>query len=114
MKDRLANYVRAHRKRVGLSQREVAFMLGYKNEAAVAKHESFRAVPPLLIALAYEIIFQVPAGELFAGFREVVETSVEQRILEFKARLEETGTGKQDQGTARKLEWLDSRHKSAS
>jgi transcriptional regulator with XRE-family HTH domain len=111
MKDRLANYVRAHRKRVGLSQRELAFMLGYGDESAVAKHESFRAVPPLLIALAYEIIFQVPAGELFAGFREVVEASVEQRIAEFKARMEAAGTGMQDRGTTRKLAWLRSRHK---
>ena len=64
---RLDNYIRMYRKRLALSQAEVAFLLGLESGADVSRHEQNRRVPSLDAALAYELILGQPAGELFAG-----------------------------------------------
>ena len=44
---RLSNYLVAERKRLALSQEEVAFMLGKKTGEQVSRHECFTLVPTL-------------------------------------------------------------------
>jgi transcriptional regulator with XRE-family HTH domain len=112
MKNRLPNYIRAQRKRAGLNERELADILGYDNGGAVSRHELFRSIPPLLMALAYEVVFQVPVSELFAGLREVVEDGVEQRIAEFKTSLLKQVSSQNPPTPAmvRKLAWIEERH----
>ena len=63
----LSNYLRTFRKRSGLSQDDVAFLLGVQSGAEVSRHETFKRVPTLKTALSYEAIFGVPVRELFAG-----------------------------------------------
>src|ERR1700733_996381 len=60
------NHIRKHRKRTGLSQREISLLLGYKNQWQISRHERSEAIPPLLAALAYQVIFQVPLSIIFA------------------------------------------------
>lgn len=106
----LVNYVRAHRRRANLTQRDLAQMLGYTKEGAVARHEQFRSLPPLLIALGYEVVFRVPVAELFPGLKQTVEFGIEKRIAEFEQDLRvRTGTWPQAALIARKLEWLSER-----
>jgi len=114
--NRLANYIRARRKSVGLSQRELAFILGYADDGAVSQHELNQSVPPLIIGLGYEVIFQVPMSELFAGLREGVEASVEQRIARFEKELLDRPNkgGLPDPIANRKLIWLKGRRPDAS
>jgi DNA-binding XRE family transcriptional regulator len=104
------NRIFVHRRKTSLTQRELAMLIGYVEEGAVARHERFNSLPPLLIALAYEIIFQVPVSELFFGLRETVEQVVEERISDLKKSLEERDArGKYATRDARKLEWLTAR-----
>lgn len=104
------NYIRAHRRRTGLSQRELAQVLGYPNEYSIARHEQFLVMPPLEIAIGYERIFNVPVSELFAGLSEEMTGRIEAGL----ARLEE-GLGQRSAmdrnalATARKLAWLAER-----
>lgn len=49
----LASRVRSHRKKSGLSQKDLARIVGLA-EARVSRHERFGIVPPLSIALSYE------------------------------------------------------------
>ncbi|MGE0405270.1 MAG: helix-turn-helix transcriptional regulator [Candidatus Korobacteraceae bacterium] len=110
---RLANYLRTHRKRAGLSQRDLAILLGYPNEGAVSRQERFRSVPPLLVALSYEVLFQAPVADLFAGLREAVEQLVEARLQDFEQTLQQRhGRGPGAAITARKLVWLSERRRS--
>src|SRR5690348_14503995 len=112
MADRLVNYVRARRRKAGLSQRDLAFILGYGKPGAVSRHELFRSVPPLLMAIAYEVIFQTPIAELFPGLHETVEAAIEKQIEGFESRLV-SERDKQSTGPTReidrKLEWLAER-----
>ncbi len=110
----LANCLRVHRRRTGLSQGELGRLLGYRDESAVAKHERFQAMPPFLVALGYEVIFQVPASELFPGVAETVALGIEQRLGELEHRLR---ARHEDELLAavkkvRTLEWLEARRPS--
>jgi transcriptional regulator with XRE-family HTH domain len=110
--NRLVNYVRAHRKRAGLSQLELALILGYRNEGVISRHELFRSVPPLLMALGYEVVFQTSVSELFPGLRETVENAIESSLAEFESALhkqENQAARSQMPVIARKLEWINGR-----
>jgi transcriptional regulator with XRE-family HTH domain len=104
---RLENYLRTHRKRSGLTQEEVAFLLGCEDGSQVSRYEKRRHLPPLETALACEAIFGVPIAELFAGVREGVKKSIEQRRLELRARLQaKPAQHRKALATAHKLRWL--------
>jgi DNA-binding XRE family transcriptional regulator len=109
----LVNYVRIHRRRVGLSQRELGRVLGYGSEDAVARHERFRSLPPFLIGLGYEIVFQLPVSEIFPGLKQTLAFGIEQRLTEFETELRmQADTGSGNATVARKLEWLSERRSS--
>jgi DNA-binding XRE family transcriptional regulator len=87
-KEVMGNYLRAHRRRCGLSQRELGILVGYGHGHAISKHERSKVAPPLIIALAYEIVFEIPVGRLFTGFRSVVKQSVARNMQDLKKDLE--------------------------
>lgn len=99
----LPNYLRANRKRLALSQQDVAFLLGTQSGAKVSRYENFERVPSLETALACEAIFQKPARELFSGLYQTVEAQVAARAkaLSYKKKL-----GKSNQQTLHKRQTL--------
>jgi len=117
MRTPLVNYLRAQRKRAGLSQKEVAFLLGYSQQDAISKHEAFESVPPLIMALGYQAIFRVPLSELFAGLREAVELSIEKQLEEYERGLltkaQKSRHGGPSQALLHKLEWVKA-HRTSS
>lgn len=89
----LTNYLRTSRKRLELSQEEVAFMLGYKGEdkgVKVCRDERLVREPSLRIALAYEAIYDKPIRELFAGLYQEIKQEVADRAKILICRKEET------------------------
>jgi transcriptional regulator with XRE-family HTH domain len=106
----LENYLHAHRKKAGLSQREVGILLGYADEGAVSRHEQSKTLPPLLSAIGYEIVFNKPIAELFPGIRESVEKRIEEQLLRFEEDLQQKpGEGRRRSRIAQKLAWLSER-----
>lgn len=103
MSKKLENYLRSHRKRSGLSQDEVAFLLGTQSGTKVSRYESFVRAPALKAAFGLAAIYRTPAGELFAGLseREKHRAASQARVL--VARLEKHGG---DRRTARKVATL--------
>lgn len=108
---RLDNYLLAFRKRSGLTQREVAFLLGCENGAQVSRYEKRRRLPPLETALACEAIFGTPVSELFAGLSDAARKEVCKRLLALKARLEANPVkASEARMNAHKLRWLAEQH----
>ena len=99
----LDNYLRTYRRRSGLSQDEVAFLLGTRCGSKVSRYEHYARQPALETVIAYEVIFQAPVGELFAGIYE----KVERRVLG-RARLlaKKLGTEEANRLTLHKLDAL--------
>jgi len=72
---RLKNYIRSARKRAGLTQDELAYLLGGRGGKLVSRYELFEREPMLPAALALEAALGVPSRELFAGiYEEALET----------------------------------------
>jgi transcriptional regulator with XRE-family HTH domain len=99
----LQNHLRANRKRLALSQDDVAFLLGTQSGAKVCRYERFVREPSLKTALAYEAIFKRPVIELFPGLYQKVEREVAARA---KALADREDRPKSNQQTARKHEAL--------
>src|SRR5437870_10469586 len=107
---KLENYLRTYRKRSGLTQREVAFLVGCRNGAQVSRYEKRRRLPPLRTALACEAAFGVPVSVLFAGLREAAGQAVGERLLVLKSKLETNPSqGCEARIAAQKLRWLAER-----
>ena len=100
---KLSNYLRTYRKRTGLSQDEVAFLLGWNSPAHLSRYEHFSRVPALRTALALAVIFQTSARELFAGEYQKVEIAVRRQAQRLEARLAMDAA---DQSTGHKLDFL--------
>ncbi len=88
MSSTLPNYLLAERKRLALSQKEVAYLLGAESGAKVCRYERFVREPGLQTALAYEVIFQKSASELFAGLYRKMEHDVAARARVLARRTE--------------------------
>ena len=79
MSYKLENYLRTYRKRSGLSQEEVAYLLGGQTGTKVSRYERFARKPSLETLFAYEVIFGSPARELLAGAYQKVERKTKNR-----------------------------------
>jgi transcriptional regulator with XRE-family HTH domain len=90
---RLPHYLRLHRKRAGLSQDEVAWLLGAKSGTKVSRYERFGRQPTLATAFAYEVLFDVPASEIFAGVFEQAKEATLARADAFLAALRKREVG---------------------
>jgi len=99
----LTNYLRANRKRLSLSQREVAFLLGAESPSKACRYERFVREPNLETALAYEAIFKRTTSELFSGLYRKVERKVAARA---KTLVTRTNGLKPNQRTQRKRQAL--------
>ena len=97
-----SNYLRSHRKRLALSQEEVAFLLGTQSGASVSRYEQFARVPSLETALAFEAIFQKPASELFGGLYQ----KVQQEVVARAQSLMHKDRGKPNRRTAHRQQML--------
>ena len=84
----LPNHLRSHRKRLALSQEDVAYLLGSESGAKVCRYECFMREPGLRCVLAYEAIFQKPARDLFPGLYSGIERDVASRATKLLARIE--------------------------
>jgi len=85
---KLTHYLRQERRRAGLSQEDIACLLGARARQHVYRYEAARCLPPLRAALCYEAIFRKPVSELFAGTFHHIRWQVARRA---KARRKHIG-----------------------
>lgn len=76
---RLQNYLRTHRRRLGLSQEDVAILLGSASGTKISRYENFGRMPEAFTVFAFEIVFNQPARELFAGSYDDIRAAVQMR-----------------------------------
>lgn len=102
--------LRTLRMRSGLSQRELAQILGFNTAVPVFRHEHSRSFPDLRTAIGYEVIFSVPVSTQFQTLYRSIEPLIEDRLLELKRRLEEeSDRGGNAARKAAKLEFISMR-----
>ena len=100
----LTNYLRPNRRRLSLSQEEVAFLLGVcgtDRGIKVSRDENLNRRPNLETALAYEAIYGIPIRELFAGLYAQVERDVAERTKILRHRKNRKSNAKQEETISR-------------
>lgn len=88
MKKKLDCYLRVYRRRWGLSQDELATLLGYKTGAVISRLERDGRQPSLEVAYALEIIFGTAPIELFPGLHAKVKKAVIARMRDLYDELQ--------------------------
>ena len=102
-----ATRLQFHRRKAGLTQREVADIIGLASDVQVFRYEKGLAIPSLLVAIAFSVLFQTSIAELFPGLYEVIQQSVESNVNEFERRLQQSKVkGRAACIIAHKLEWV--------
>jgi transcriptional regulator with XRE-family HTH domain len=87
MAPKIKSYLRTYRKRLGLTQDEIAFLLGCRSGTKISRFEHLARHPNLETALACQVVFGVPAHEIFPGMFAEVEKVVTERARLLSGRL---------------------------
>jgi DNA-binding XRE family transcriptional regulator len=104
------NYVRTQRRSSGLSQRELARILGYSDPWQVSRHERSRSLPTLQTAISYSIVFRVPVAAIFVELTRGAEKRIELNLIKLEEELRSRPLGKYQQRlVAHKLKWIEKR-----
>ena len=83
----LESYLRFYRRRAGFTQKEIATLLGSRTGSKISRYEHLKSMPNLQTAFGYEVIFHVPAHDLFVGIFQEVESKVASRARHLIRRL---------------------------
>ena len=87
MSQKLPNYLKTYRKRAGLSQADVAYLLGVRSGTKVSRYERFSRLPNLETALAFEALYHMPVADLFAGLADDTARATLRRARLLERRL---------------------------
>ena len=76
--NKLPNYLKTYRKRSGLTQGELAYLLGCQYSSKISRYERSSRLPNPETLFGYEAIFGTSIGRLYAGvYEEVAERTKE-------------------------------------
>ena len=89
MPRKLVHYLRNDRKRLGLTQADIAALLGAPWKTRVSRYERDPALPPLDAGLAYEAIYGRPVSDIFSGASAKVRGDVRERARHLLGKLPE-------------------------
>lgn len=87
MKRKRYAYVRAHRRRWGLTQRELGWLVGLSSRTAVSRIEMSKRKPTTETVIACAIVFDLPLDAIFPGLHEEIERGVFRRATELREQL---------------------------
>jgi transcriptional regulator with XRE-family HTH domain len=104
MKTRTAvNYLRSYRLRWGLSQKQLAYLLGWPRSEVISRIEKKQRAPSLKLVIACFILFGTPAAELFPDLTAGVEALVIARAWDFYEKIQ----GDPSKKTKKQIELLE-------
>jgi DNA-binding XRE family transcriptional regulator len=97
------SYLRSYRLRWGLSQKQLAYLLGWPRSEVISRIEKKQRLPSLKLVIACFILFGAAAAELFPDIAAGVEAIVMERIWEFYEKIQ----GDPSRKTKKQIELLE-------
>lgn len=79
-KTKYANRLKLTRKRLGIGQRQVASLLGFKKHAPISLYENGSRLPSLETALGFEYIYATPLSDLFYSLSQELQQNLHTQI----------------------------------
>ncbi|MGA8149115.1 MAG: helix-turn-helix transcriptional regulator [Gallionellaceae bacterium] len=98
------SYLRTHRRKWALTQKELAFLLGQKSSAHVSRLEQGKRIPSSEVVLACEVLF----GTTPRNFFPKLYVDIEKAVLARAATLYERLDKEMSKTALRKKEFLSS------
>jgi transcriptional regulator with XRE-family HTH domain len=102
-KRRAKTYLRPLRRQSGLTQRELAFLIGAKAGTTISRIERLKQAPSLERARALALVFGIRAAELFPGYFSEIHEALRVRTNELYEELQ----GNPSKTTKMKLDFLE-------
>ena len=103
MDQRPRTYLRPLRRRWGLTQKELAFLIGAKGGPAVSRIEGGTRTPSRATAFACAVVFGTTLPELFPDLSSLIHEDVRRRATELYEELQ----GNPSKITRQKLDFLE-------
>jgi len=72
--------MRILRRRLGLTQKELAYVIGYVSDSQISHIENGSRTPHLAEVLMIELVFGVPAVSIFPQVRSVIGPRIRRRL----------------------------------
>ncbi len=79
MQKKLPCYLKTYRRRAGLSQKELAALLGIGHVTTVSKLERRKREPNLKVAFGCQVLFGIQADRIFPGLLTDIDKGVRAR-----------------------------------
>lgn len=76
----LHNYIRTFRRRLNLTQRQLAWLVGSRSHTLISRLERGRQLPSLRVALSLEVVLGVSIRELYRGLALDMKRLVDVRL----------------------------------
>ena len=83
------NYLRTYRKRVGLSQRQLAVILGLKSSTRISEMELGKGLPNARECIVFRLLFKRPFEEMWPGIKGHAESRTLQNLWQLIAHIEQ-------------------------
>jgi DNA-binding XRE family transcriptional regulator len=87
------NYLRSQRKNLGLTQGELAFILGYESGWRISALESGKARPTTKESIIISRLLNVAFDELWPNWCEKIEIDLDTRVRKLMDRLQRSHSG---------------------
>jgi transcriptional regulator with XRE-family HTH domain len=101
----LPTYLRTYRKRTGLTQAEVSYVIGI-NRSDLWQFETSRREPSLRVLLALQVLYRIPIRKLFIGLFLHCRRKTLRRLQLLRRRLLADGKHKKSRLHIQKLGWM--------
>jgi transcriptional regulator with XRE-family HTH domain len=103
MEQPFKTYLRPFRRRWGLTQKELAFLIGAESQTTISRLEQLKRLPSFAAGIACLVVFDASAAEMFPGlFAEIREA-----VLVRAGELYEELQGNSSPATRTKLDFLE-------
>lgn len=83
-------YLRTHRRNWGLTQKELAKLVGTASSVQISRYENGKRAPKLEVALACQVIFGVPPSIMFPDAYALSEEEVMRNMYQMDLALSNT------------------------
>jgi hypothetical protein len=83
------NYFRLHRRRLGFTQAELAYLFGYQSDSVISRLEQHERAVALAVGFACQTVFGHELHEIYPGLHEQVVEQVTGRMRELYQKLEQ-------------------------
>jgi transcriptional regulator with XRE-family HTH domain len=83
---KIQNSLRLYRRKRGLSQKDIARLLGYRSTTAISSYERGTKAPQLTNLLKLEIIYRIPVAFLFWDHYQELRNEIRRKEEKFQNR----------------------------